>query len=308
VIEKDKQANPEISGLPHNDTEKMPKKTAQLIDGKNLAEKILLELKGQIAQLNRPPGLAVILIGDDPASKLYVRNKKLACEKVGIVFHSYFCGGTCLPNVTEIEILKAIDFLNNDPTIDGIIVQLPIPQKFNTQKIINRIDPKKDVDGFHPENQKKIITGTAIIIPPLIQAVNAALMATQEELKDKNTIIISKNPIFSEPLKIYLSNQGLKVETVKPDQGLADKTKKADILITVVGQKHLIKKNMVKPDAIIIDVGTNLISENKWTGDVDQKVTEVAGWLTPVPGGIGPLTVAFLLTNTYQLAKKNLYA
>jgi len=277
--------------------------SAQLIDGKALAEQTLLWLKSQIAQLTQPPGLAVILIGDDPASKLYVRNKKLAAEKIGITFHSYFCGGACLPDVSEKEILETIDFLNNDPTIDGIIVQLPIPKKFDTQKIINRINPEKDVDGFHPKNQKEFMAGQPTLVPPLIQAVSAALTATQENLKNKNTIIISKNPIFSEPLKKYLFDQGLKTKVIEPNQGLANETKKADVLITIIGQKHLIKKTMVKPDAIVIDAGTNLVSENKWTGDVDPKVAAVAGFLTPVPGGIGPLTVAFLLANTCQLAK-----
>lgn len=278
----------------------MPKQAAKIIDGKAVAEKILLALKGQIAKLNRPPGLAVILIGDDPASQLYVKNKKKACEKTGIIFHSYFCGGKFCPDVTEKQILEMIDFLNNDPTIDGIIVQLPVPKKFDTKKIINRILPAKDVDGFQPENQKR-----HFLIPPLIQAVAAALTATKENLKGKTAVVVAKNPILSEPLKKSLENQGLKVEVVKPDKKLTEKTKSADVLIVVVGQKQLIKKSMVKPDAIVIDIGTNLIGKNKWAGDVEPKVAEVALWLTPVPGGIGPLTVAYLLKNTFELAQKN---
>jgi len=276
----------------------MAKRNAQLINGKTLAEEILLDLEHKVSQLKRKPGLAVILIGNDPASQLYVRNKKRACEKTGITFHSYFCGGTCLPNITEKEILATIDFLNNDPEIDGIIIQLPIPQKFNTQKIIDQIDPKKDVDGFHPKNQK-----SPIVTAPLIQAIDEALKQTKKNFKGKNTLIISKNPIFSNPLQQNLKKQGLKTKIIKPDENLAGETRQADVLITVVGKPGLIKKSMAKKDAILIDAGTTLVGKNKWAGDVDPEVAQVASWLTPVPGGIGPLTVAFLLKNTYELAK-----
>jgi len=283
----------------------MDKTTAKIIDGKALADKIILELKGKIAQLSRPPGLAVILIGDDPPSHLYVKNKKKAAQKVGLEFHDYLCDQKCCPETTEEKILTMIDFLNNDPAIDGIIVQLPIPKKFNTEKIINQVDPAKDVDGFHPKNSKPP--------SPLIQAVGIALSATEEKLSGKTAVIVAKNPIFSQPLEKSLDKQGLKVETVKPDEKMAEKTKQADVLIVILGQKHFIKKSMVKPNAIVIDIGTNLEGpldpargkKNKWTGDVDPEVTEVASWLTPVPGGIGPLTVAYLLKNTFELAKNN---
>ena len=284
----------------------MPKPTAQLIDGKALAEKILLELKGKIARLKRPPGLAVILIGADPASHLYVKNKKKASQKIGLEFHEYLCNNKCRPNVTEPEILETIDFLNNDPATDGIIVQLPLPKEFNTEKIINRILPAKDVDGFHPLNQKKILAGNPLVIPPVIGAVNAALQATGENLAGKTAVIIAKNPVFSEPLKKDLTRQGLRVKITSPaDENLNQKTRAADLIVAALGQKHFLKKAMVKPDAIIIDIGTNLSGKNKWSGDVDPKVAEVAGWLTPVPGGIGPLTVAYLLKNTFELAKRS---
>lgn len=284
----------------------MPEKTAQLINGKILANEILLDLKSKIAQLNRPPGLAVVLIGDDEASLLYINNKKKAAQKIGIEFHNYLCGEKCYPNITEKEILEMIDFLNNDSTIDGIIIQLPIPKKFNTKKIIEKVDPKKDVDGFHPKNSS--------IVSPLIQAVNISIASTKKNLENKNAVIVAKNPIFSEGLKTNLEKQGLKTKIVKPDENVETETKKADVLIVILGQKHFIKKSMVKPDAIVVDIGTNLISslnsardkKNKWTGDVDPKVAEVASWLTPVPGGIGPLTVACLLKNTFEVAKGNM--
>ncbi len=283
----------------------MPKQTAKIIDGKTIAEKILLGLKNEISKLKRPPGLAVILIGEDEASKLYVRNKKRACEKVGIIFHSYFCGGEFCPNSTENEILKMIDFLNNDPSIDGIIVQLPIPKKFNVKKIIERISPVKDVDCFTEKNKKKYLAGKKFITSPLILAVEEALKHTDQNLKGKEALIVAKNPTYSEMRKKDLEKLGLKTNITSVNSTLSEKTKKADVLVAILGQSNLIKKSMTKPGAIVIDIGTNLVSEKKWTGDVDPKVAEVASWLTPVPGGIGPLTVAFLLKNTVELAKKN---
>lgn len=276
----------------------MTKKTAKIIDGKTLSQSLLLRLKAEIVKLKRQPGLAVVLIGDDPASKLYVNNKKKAALKTGIAFHNYLCGGEFCPNTTQKEIIEMIDFLNKDKAVDGIIVQLQIPKKFNTKEIIERIDPKKDVDGFHPKNSK--------IKSPLIQAIDAALKFTNENLEGKAAVIISKNPIFAEPLGKELKNQGIKIEIIKPDdKNLISKTKTADILIAVVGRKHFVKKDMIKPGAILIDVGTNLIGDKKWAGDIDPKAYENAGWFTPVPGGIGPLTVAFLLKNTYDIAKNN---
>ncbi|MFA5022045.1 MAG: bifunctional 5,10-methylenetetrahydrofolate dehydrogenase/5,10-methenyltetrahydrofolate cyclohydrolase [Patescibacteria group bacterium] len=284
----------------------MSKQIAKKIDGKLIAEKILLDLKAKITKLKRPPGLAVILIGNDSASQLYVRNKKKASQKIGIEFHDYLCGGKCYPHITENEILQMIDFLNADQTVDGIIVQLPIPKKFDSQKIINRISPQKDVDGFHPQNKKNFLASKPGIIPPLMQAINEALIFTGENLKGKEAVIVVNNPIYSETRKKEFTDLGLKVKITKPGPNLANETRKADVLVVILGQKNLIKKSMVKPGAIVIDVGTNLISKNNWTGDVDPKVAQVAGWLTPVPGGIGPMTVAFLLKNTYEQAKNKL--
>ncbi|OGY45167.1 MAG: hypothetical protein A3A24_03300 [Candidatus Buchananbacteria bacterium RIFCSPLOWO2_01_FULL_46_12] len=273
--------------------------TAQIIDGKLLAEKIILELKAKVSHLAKAPGLATVLIGDNAASTLFVKNKKKACLKVGITFHEYLCGKKDFyPQITQAEILKMIDWLNKDEEIDGIIVQLPLPKKFNTQKIINRIDPKKDVDGFHPDNAEPN--------SPLIGAIRLALMFPQKNLKDNKTIIVSKNPIFSSPLAQALKKDGLDVTIIKPDdKELTEKLKTADIVISVAGKKYLIKKSMIKKDAIVIDAGTNLMDKNHWVGDVDPSVSQVASYLTPVPGGIGPLTVVMLLKNTYDLAQKN---
>ncbi len=276
----------------------MIKKTAQLIDGKAIAEKILRDLKEKIAKLKRQPGLAAIMIGDDPASKRYIAKKQTACQTVGINFYCYFCGGEFYPNITQQQILEMINWLNHDKNIDAIIVQLPIPKKYNDQEIIKQIDPKKDVDGFHPKNYQQAATTS-----PLIKAVDLALKYTGEKLVGKQAIIVSKNPIFAKPLENNLKNLGLKAAIIKPTDKLAIKTKRADVLISVVGKPGLIKKTMVKPHAIVIDVGTTLVGKNTWKGDVDPDVAEVASWLTPVPGGIGPLTVAMLLKNSYELSQ-----
>jgi len=281
-------------------------KTAQIIDGKKIAGERLIELRKKILLLKRTPGLAAILIGDDPASHLYLRNKKRACEKVGIIFHDYLCGKKCLPNITEPEILAMIDWLNKDKEIDGIIVQLPLPKNFNTQTIINHIDPKKDVDGFHPENIKNFSNYSDFPTSPLIESIRVAIKSTGQDVRGKQALIIGKNPIFYENLAQALKKEKLIVTQISDQEKLlTEKIKTADVLIVILGKSNFIKKSMIKEGAIVIDVGTNLISENKWAGDVEPQATEVAGFITPVPGGIGPLTVAMLLENTYQLAKKN---
>ena len=278
---------------------------AKLIDGKALAEKILLELKPKIANLKRPPGLAAILIGDDPASLLYIKNKKIACEKIGLNFHAYFCGNKISPNITEGQIIETISRLNNNPAIDGIIVQLPIPKKFDTEKITSQIKLEKDVDGFNRQKSLKNLGADTLISPPLIDAVNLVLTETKKDFQNKTAVILCKNPIFSEPMKKSLAEIGLNVKIVKPEKNFSASTKKADVLIVILGKKYFVKKNMVKPEAIVIDIGTNLSGENKWAGDVDSKVAQIASFITPVPGGIGPLTVAMLIKNVYQLALKN---
>ena len=281
----------------------MPKqKTAQLIEGKKLADAILLELKVKVANLATPPGLAAILVGEDSASHRYVQNKKRACGRVGIEFHEYLCGKKCCPDITQAGLLELVAWLNRDRGVDGIIVQLPLPAKFDTAAVISAIDPKKDVDGFHPKNRTQPYKGSQTITPPLIAAINLALQYTGEALAGKQAVVVAKNPIFFESLLEALAQQGLVVSQIKPDdRGLATKTRDADILITLAGKPKLIKKSMVKPHATVIDAGTTLVGDGAWAGDVDPAVAEVADWLTPVPGGVGPLTVAMLLKNTYDL-------
>jgi len=277
----------------------MAKKTAQLIDGKKIANAIYQELKIKSAALKRRPGLAVILVGDDPASHLYVKNKKIAAEKIGIDFHLYRGGSKDFyPKLTQTELLEMIGWLNNDQSIDAIIVQLPLPKKYETKKVLEKINSGKDVDAFLSQPHG--------IVQPLIAAIHVALLATKTKVRGLNATIVSKNPIFSEPLAANLRADGLKVTAVAPDDPtLKEKTKSADILVSVVGRQNLITPEMVKPDAIVLDAGTVIRPDGTWVGDADPTVKKIAGWLTPVPGGLGPLTVAMLLKNTIELASHN---
>jgi methylenetetrahydrofolate dehydrogenase (NADP+)/methenyltetrahydrofolate cyclohydrolase len=279
-------------------------KIATPIDGKKLADEILLSIKTEIDATDQHPGLAAIIVGDDPASLLYVRNKKRAAQKVGIDFHEYRCDAL----ITEQELLKIITWLNKDPNIDAIISQLPLPDHLNVSTIVNAVEAKKDVDGFQPAGQAGLLSQTSQLTPPLIQAIIVALESTKEPLDGKHALVISNNPIFSEPLLVALGTLGLHVVTATPDDtNLTKKTLAADILISVVGAPNTVTAAMVKPNAIVIDVGTTLVGEKNWVGDVHPDVNKIAGWLTPVPGGIGPLTVAMLIKNTLDLAKKAKY-
>lgn len=273
----------------------------KILDGKKIAYKIQQEIKEKIAKEKIKPGLAVILVGDDPASHLYVSKKKEACHDVGIAFHEYLLKANC----QQKDILDTIDFLNKDEQVDAILVQLPLPDKFDTDKIIKAIDVKKDVDGFHPQNIKDFLQNKAYITPGLPLGILRLLEETKEGLADKQAVIVSKSNVFSQPMTKILEDRRIKVSLVNPhDKNLADKTKHADILIVSCGQAFLIKQDMVKNDCIIIDVGTNKIDNDYVVGDVDYSaVFDKIKFITPVPGGVGPMTVAMLLYNTVKLSE-----
>ncbi len=293
----------------------MKKEIAQSIRGKELAEQILLPLREKIikAEKNgkRLPSFAVFMVGNDPASALYVRTKKKTAHKLGIIFHDYCCNSK-----DEQELLESIDFLNKDDSVDGIIVQLPLPEGFNTDKVIKLIDPRKDVDGFHPDNlnsfNNKIVSADSrtllgeIIAPPTLKAVITLLDSTGGELEGKRAVIISRNEIFAEPLKNILSLRNIDASIMSFDnENLLEAVKESDIIVSAVGEPNFLKGEMIKDDAIIIDVGTTLIDE-KLFGDVDFKsCAEKASYISPVPGGVGPLTVAYLLENVVNAWEKN---
>jgi len=281
-----------------------PKKVAKKINGRKIADEILKDLVVKVGKMKKRPGLAAILIGDDAASKLYVKNKEKACIKVGINFHAYLCGKDSHKNITEDEIVQMIDFLNKDSDISGIIIQLPIPKKFNTQRIIKTLDPKKDVDGFHPKNYEKYLKGDDTLKPPLIASIVKIINEYDIDLDGKNVLIISNSKIFSNGLDFAIKKFGAHVSIVKSDaKDLIEKTKNADMIISIVGRPHFLKGSMIKKDAVIIDVGITLVKD-EFLGDVDfASVENKASLVTPTPGGVGPLTVAMLLENTCKLAR-----
>lgn len=274
----------------------------KIINGIEISDRIKHEIRREIVSSDLIPGLAIILIGDDPASQLYVSKKEKACSEVGIIFNKYlFKSGE-----DEKNIIDCINFLNKDDEVDAIIVQLPLPKKFNTQKIINSIDPKKDVDGFHPENIKKFLNNESYIEPVMSQTIKESLLYTKENLKDKTGIILGNSHEFIEPIEKTLKNLGIIVShTHINEENWREKIKNANILITAIGEAFLIKASMIKNDAIIIDVGINKI-QNATVGDVDYTdVFPKCSHITPVPGGIGPITISYLLKNTLELNKKN---
>src|SRR3989339_1355448 len=255
------------------------KKTATILDGKKLATKIKLDLLRQIKKQPTTPGLAAILVGNDPASSMYLNLKEQACQEVGLNFHKYLCNQQCYPDISEAKLIKLIDFLNQDEETNGIIVQLPLPKKFKTQKIIDAISPAKDVDGFHPQNNQ--------IIPPTIVAVIELLKSTKEKLADKKTLIIGQSNVFVSGLEKFLKSK-LKITDIINRTTIPNDSNKYDIVIIALGQAGILKKSMVKDGAIVIDIGINR-EGNKTVGDASPEVAEVAGYLSPVPGGVGPL-------------------
>jgi len=259
---------------------------SQLIDGKKIADEILLDIKKQVAKLEKKPGLAAILVGNDPASKMYLKLKQKACNKVGIDFFSYFLDKNC----PEEKILEVINFLNNDQAIKGIILQLPLPEKFNQNELIKAIKPDKDIDGFHPQTK---------VISPNVLGIMELLKQTKVDLKNKKVIILSNSEVFSQPFKKLLPESKVEYLNLKSEI-LNQKLKQADVLVVAIGQRKFIKPDMVKKNAIIIDVGINKV-KGKTIGDVDPKVDKVASFRSPVPGGVGPMTVAMLLKNLITL-------
>lgn len=264
---------------------------AMMLDGRTLAQKIREKIKPRVSTLPTQPGLAVILVGNDPASHTYVALKKKACEEAGIRFEQYLYFAT----ESEETLIKKIHELNARPDVNGILVQLPLPTQ-DADRVIREINPLKDVDGFHPVNLENLETGK----PAIASAVALGIMKLIGEATKKTgtqTVIVS-SALFAKPLEILLREQGIAPTVVQHDDShIADATRTADILIVAVGQPGLITGDMVKPGAIVIDVGTTR-TDHGLKGDVDfDSVAPIAGALTPVPGGVGPMTVAMLLVN-----------
>ena len=276
----------------------------KIIDGKKLAEKIKDKVTREIYELNGPkPNLAIILTGKRPDSELYVSLKEREAKKVGIDTHLYRCG----EQVSERELLDMIKCLNEDETVDAILVQLPLPAGIDADTIIMAIDPAKDADGFQPDNLKKLLAGcdAKVLLPPVFAAVLEMLNSIDYEIKNKQVAIISNSDIFGESLAHVLNCRGAKAMAIKADdEELIEHTKQADVLITAVGKPKFIKKDMIKQDAVIIDVGISKQGD-KVVGDVDFADVEAkAGYITPVPGGVGPLTIAMAFKNMLEIFKR----
>lgn len=283
---------------------------AKIIDGKILAEKIKDEIVAEIVKLNngipvapRRPHLAIILIGEREDSKLYVELKEREAKKVGIDTSIY----RCPENIDEREVLDMIGTLNQDDLTDAILVQLPLPDGFDTDAIIRAINPKKDVDGFHPDNLEVLFKTCDHdhIMPPVFMVVLEMLKSINYDLKGKQACIISNSEIFGQALARVLECRQAKAIAIHADDAdLKNKTAHADLLVIAVGKPKFIKKDMVKKDAVVIDVGITK-KDGKVCGDVDfEDVKEKASYITPVPGGVGPLTIAMAFKNTLELYKR----
>jgi len=278
----------------------------KLFNGKKAAQKILKELAGEIKKAKIKPRLAIILIGDDSSSRLYIKLKKEAARKVGIEFEEHIFDAA----VKEAEIINKISELNKNKAVSGIIVQLPLPAIFNVDKIIEAIDPEKDVDGFHRESRKLLEKGKEIFLPVLPSVILTALDSAKKLMADKNVLALVNSNVFGQTLKIILAREGFAVDYLVRNTcvlfGTEKELRTAGILISVCGCPNMIKGEAIKEGAILIDAGVTRYHDGKVVGDVDlESVKNKAAFLTPVPGGLGPLTVALLLRNVF-LAAENL--
>ena len=276
----------------------------QLINGKEVAEKIKLQVKEEVKSLGKDVTLAVVIVGDNPASKVYVNNKKKACKLVGVQSLEYG-----LPeNTSEDELLNLINRLNNYNYVDGILVQLPLPRHINTDMVIKRINPEKDVDGFTAINTGKLWLGQYDIAPCTAMGVIELLDYYNIDIAGKHCVIVGRSNIVGKPVAALMLERNATVTVChSKTQNLYDITRTADILITAVGKPKFITRDMVKDGAVVIDVGINRDENGKLYGDVDfENVKDKTTAITPVPGGCGPMTVAMLVKNTLEAAKSQI--
>ncbi|WGZ90278.1 MAG: bifunctional methylenetetrahydrofolate dehydrogenase/methenyltetrahydrofolate cyclohydrolase FolD [Candidatus Thiocaldithrix dubininis] len=282
--------------------------TAQIIDGKKVAADVRAEVKQKIetrlALGKRRPGLAVILIGSDPASQVYVNHKRKACAEVGIESRSYD-----LPShTTQHELIELIDALNKDAAIDGILVQLPLPAHIDASLIIEQIDPSKDVDGFHPTNIGRLTLRIPGLRPCTPYGVIRLLESVGETFKGRHAVIVGASNIVGRPMALELLLAGATISICHRFSGTqtADLVKQADIVVAAVGRPGLVKGEWIKPGATVIDVGINRLADGRLVGDVEfEAASERAAYITPVPGGVGPMTVAMLMQNTLEACEKH---
>ena len=278
----------------------------QLIDGKSLSKKVQNYVQSEVETLKKEqgivPGLAVIIVGDDPASHAYVSMKEKACKNVGF----YSIAHKMPETITQEEIIQIIQMMNNNPHIDGILVQLPLPAHIDTDKILEVIDPKKDVDGFHAYNVGRMVTNLESFVACTPLGVMKLFEEYNINLEGQDVVVVGASNIVGKPMASLLLNKNATVTVTHIfTKDLASHTKKADIVIVGVGVPALIKEDMVKEGAIVIDIGINRLDSGKLVGDVDfENVSKKCSFITPVPGGVGPMTIAMLLENTLKSAQQ----
>ncbi len=279
--------------------------TAKIIDGNLLSRQLRTEVAERAAALTakgRQPGLAVVLVGDNPASQVYVRNKIKACEDNGIhsVFEKYEA------SMSEAELLARVEALNKDPKIHGILVQLPLPSHIDSHKVIEAIAAEKDVDGFHISNAGLLMTGQPLFRPCTPYGVMKMLESIDYPVRGAHAVVVGASNIVGKPQAMLLLQAGATVTTCNSTtRDLGHHTRDADILVVATGKRNIVTADMVKPGAVVIDVGMNRDDAGKLCGDVDYgPCAEVAGWITPVPGGVGPMTITMLLVNTIEAAER----
>jgi len=277
----------------------------KLISGKEIAEKIRNEIKEEtekLASVSVTPGLAVIIVGNNPASRVYVNNKKKACEQVGFNSYEY-----AMPEETTTEELtKLIETLNNDCNVDGILCQLPLPDGIDEVAVLNTISPDKDVDAFHPVNCGRLFIGQQKFLPCTPAGIMEMLRYCGIDVTGKNCVVIGRSNIVGKPMAMLLLQSNATVTVChSKTQNIAEYTKKADVIVCAVGREKFLTADMVKDGAVIIDVGMNRDKNGKLCGDVDfENVKDKASWITPVPGGVGPMTITMLLKNTLTAAQE----
>lgn len=278
---------------------------AQIIDGKELAKKVRLELKDEVEKLKKDdnihPKLAVIMVGSDPASQIYVRNKSKACDEIGIEFEEFLLD----ENTTQKELLDLIDRLNENEKVNGILLQSPIPKNLDINEAFRRISPEKDVDGFNPVNVGKLTLGQKGFISCTPFGVIKMLEEYNIDIEGKNAVVLGRSNIVGKPMSQCLLNKNATVTIChSKTKNINDITKNADIIVAAIGKKEFVKGDMVKEGAVVIDVGINRGEDGKLKGDVDfDEVSKKASYITPVPGGVGPMTIAMLMTNVVKAAK-----
>ena len=279
--------------------------TAQIIDGKHIAAELRKTLKKRIdkrlASGLRKPGLAVILVGSDPASEVYVRNKRKGCEETGIESLAYNLDN----DTSEEKLLSLIDDLNNNDSVDGILVQFPVPKHINTETIIERIRPDKDVDGFHPYNVGRLASRMPVLRSCTPRGIMTLLESTGEAIRGQDAVVVGASNHVGRPMALELLLAGCTVTIChRFTKDLKTKVGRADILVVAVGKQGIVKGEWIKPGATVIDVGIHRTEDGNLAGDVDfEAAKKIAGWITPVPGDVGPMTVATLLQNTTDAAE-----